>query len=34
MNDEGNKMIACGILRAFGMDDKELAEAEKAWAGK
>jgi lysophospholipase L1-like esterase len=34
MNDEGNKMMARGILRAFGMDDKQLAEAEKAWAEK
>ena len=31
MNAEGNKMMARGILRAFGMSDKELEEAEKAW---
>jgi lysophospholipase L1-like esterase len=31
MNPEGNKMMARGILRAFGMTDAQLAEAEKAW---
>jgi len=31
MNDEGNKMMARGILRAFGMSDKQLAEAEESW---
>lgn len=31
MNAEGNKMMARGILRAFGMTDAQLAEAEKAW---
>ena len=31
MNDEGNRMMARGVLRAFGMSDEELAEAEKAW---
>ena len=31
MNAEGNKMMARGILRAFGMSDAELAKAEKAW---
>ena len=31
MNAEGNKMMARGVLRAFGMSDAELAAAEKAW---
>jgi len=31
MNAEGNKMMARGILRAFGLSDAQLAEAEKAW---
>ncbi len=31
MNAEGNKMMARGILRAFGMTDAQLAEAEKGW---
>jgi lysophospholipase L1-like esterase len=31
MNPEGNKMMARGILRAFGMSASQLAEAEKAW---
>lgn len=31
MNAVGNKMMARGILRAFGMSDVQLAEAEKAW---
>ncbi len=31
MNSEGNKMMARGILRAFGMTAAQLVEAEKAW---
>ena len=31
MNAEGNKMMARGILRAFGLSDAELAKAEAAW---
>ncbi len=31
MNAEGNKMMARGILKAFGMTDEQVAEAEKAW---
>jgi lysophospholipase L1-like esterase len=31
MNALGNKMMARGILRAFGMTDAQLAEAEKGW---
>jgi len=32
MNAEGNKMMARGVLRAFGMTDAQLAEAEKSWS--
>lgn len=31
MNAEGNKMMARGILRAFGMTAEQLTAAEKAW---
>jgi lysophospholipase L1-like esterase len=31
MNAEGNKMMARGVLRAFGMSAEELAKAEKSW---
>ncbi|MGA0898952.1 MAG: SGNH/GDSL hydrolase family protein [Luteolibacter sp.] len=31
MNAEGNKMMARGILRAFGLNLDQLAKAEKAW---
>jgi lysophospholipase L1-like esterase len=31
MNAEGNKMMARGVLRAFGMSDAQLAEAGKSW---
>lgn len=31
MNAEGNKMMARGILRAFGMDEAELSKVEKSW---
>lgn len=31
MNPEGNKMMARGILRAFGMTDDQIAKAGKAW---
>ena len=31
MNAEGNKMMARGVLRAFGMSDAQLVEAEKSW---
>lgn len=31
MNAEGNKMMARGILKAFGMSDAEMAKAQKAW---
>jgi len=31
MNPKGNKMMAIGVLSAFGMTDEQIAEAEKAW---
>ena len=31
MNAEGNKMMARGVLRAFGLNDAQMAKAEKAW---
>lgn len=31
MNPEGNKMMARGILRAFGMSDEQMAKAEASW---
>lgn len=31
MNQAGNLMMACGVLRAFGLDDAQLAKAEAAW---
>jgi len=31
MNAEGNKMMARGVLRAFGLSDQELAKAEATW---
>jgi lysophospholipase L1-like esterase len=32
MNDEGNKVMARGVLKAFGLDDAQLAKAATAWA--
>lgn len=32
MNPEGNKLMALGILAAFGLDDGELKKAEEAWS--
>jgi hypothetical protein len=31
MNAEGNKLMATGILRAFGLNEAELQKAEAAW---
>jgi lysophospholipase L1-like esterase len=31
MNPAGNRMMATGVLKAFGLDDKQIAKAEKAW---
>jgi lysophospholipase L1-like esterase len=31
MNDEGNKLMARGVLKAFGLDAAQLAKAEQAW---
>jgi acyl-CoA thioesterase I len=33
MNPEGDKMMATGILKAFGLDDAQLKKAQDAWAG-
>lgn len=32
MNDEGNRVMARGVLKAFGLDAAQLAKAEAAWA--
>ena len=32
MNGEGNKLMARGVLKAFGLDDAQLAKADAAWA--
>jgi lysophospholipase L1-like esterase len=32
MNGEGNKLMATGVLKAFGLDDAQLAKANAAWA--
>ena len=34
MNPEGDKIMARGILKAFGLDDAQLQKAEEAWATK
>lgn len=34
MNAEGNKLMARGVLKAFGLDDAQLKKAEEAWAAK
>jgi lysophospholipase L1-like esterase len=34
MNDAGDRLMARGVLRAFGLDDAQLAKAEAAWAAK
>jgi lysophospholipase L1-like esterase len=34
MNAEGDKIMARGILKAFGLDETELKKAEEAWAAK
>jgi hypothetical protein len=31
MNTEGNKIMARGILRAFGLDAAQIKKAEAAW---
>ncbi len=31
MNTEGNKLMAIGVLKAFGLNDSELKKAESAW---
>lgn len=32
MNGEGNKLMATGVLKAFGLDAAQLAKANEAWA--
>ncbi|MEI6712623.1 MAG: GDSL-type esterase/lipase family protein [Verrucomicrobiota bacterium] len=32
MNQDGNKLMAQGVLKAFGLNDSELLKAEAAWA--
>ena len=32
MNTEGNKIMATGVLKAFGLSDAELDKAKAAWA--
>ena len=32
MNDEGNKLMARGVLKALGLDEAQLAKADAAWA--
>jgi len=34
MNPEGDKIMARGILKAFGLDDAQLKKAEEAWDAK
>lgn len=34
MNASGNIMMAKGILKAFGLSDQKIADAEKSWRGK
>ncbi len=34
MNPEGDKIMAAGILKAFGLDEAQMKKAEDAWAGK
>lgn len=32
MNPEGNKMMAAGVLKAFGLSADQIGQAQKAWA--
>jgi lysophospholipase L1-like esterase len=32
MNAEGNKLMAVGVLKAFGLDDAQLKKAQEAWS--
>lgn len=34
MNNQGNIMMAKGILRAFGLSEAKIAAAEKSWIGE
>jgi len=33
LNDAGNRLMARGVLKAFGLDEAQLAKAEAAWGG-
>ena len=33
MNDAGNKMMATGVLKAFGLSEAQIAKAEQHWSG-
>jgi lysophospholipase L1-like esterase len=34
MNADGNKMMAIGVLKAFGISDAQLEKAQQAWSAK
>jgi lysophospholipase L1-like esterase len=34
MNPEGNKMMAVGVLKAFGLDDAQIKKAQASWSAK
>ena len=34
MNAEGDKIMARGVLKAFGLDEAQMKKAEDKWAGK
>jgi lysophospholipase L1-like esterase len=34
MNPDGNKMMAVGVLKAFGLDEKQIEKAQRSWAKK
>lgn len=34
MNPEGNKMMATGVLKAFGLDDEQIKKAQASWSSK
>ena len=34
MNPDGNKMMATGVLKAFGLSSAQLKKAQKSWEKK
>ena len=34
MNHEGNRVMALGVLQAFGLNEAELKKAQEAWDAK